>query len=105
MLNSLKLYLGLDLSDTAKDDLLYLLISMAQDTIKGECLITTVPEELNTAVIRIAAKNYNRYKMKSDGLTSQTQGGRSAQFTSELDEDIKRMLIPYKKIRGMNYVL
>lgn len=100
MLENLKIYLGI--SDTSQDNLLNLLINMAQNVIKSYCNYLpdeVLPVGLDNAVLQLAAVYYK--KRKNDGITSQTQGSRSVSFMNDLPEEIKVMCYPYRRIRLM----
>jgi hypothetical protein len=100
MLENLKLYLGI--SDTSQDNLLNLLISMAQNVIKSYCNYLpdeVLPTGLDNAILQLAATYYK--KRKNDGISSQTQGSRSVSFIQDLPEEIKIMCAPFRKIRLM----
>ncbi len=95
LIEKLKIYLGI--SNFMQDELLELLLSMAQDDIKGYCLLDTFPKSLENAAIKLAAYYYK--KRPIDGYSSQSQGSRSASAMNEIPIEIQNMIAPYRKIR------
>jgi hypothetical protein len=97
MLDSLKIYLGMDILDATKDNLLNLLLSMAQDDIIGHCLLDTFPTGLDNAAIKLAAVYYK--KRPNEGYSQQSQGSRSASISNQIPIEIQNMIASYRKIR------
>lgn len=94
MLNKLKLYLNIQ--NDNKDELLQLLIDMAQDAIKGYCNIAELDDSFNSAIIKLASYFYS--KRDSDGITQMSQGSRYKAMTNDIPADIKAML-PLPRVR------
>lgn len=92
LLQNLKIYLEIDLADTSKDELLNLLIGIAQDMIKQYCAIDVLDDTFNNAIILLAAYLYNM--RGKEGFNSVSQGARSVSLKHEIPDDIKAILPP-----------
>lgn len=79
MLDNLKLLLGIDLTDTDRDDLLKLIISNTTARLKILLGGIDPPEDLDHIIIDVAISRYNR--IGSEGLSSHTVEGESQSFT------------------------
>lgn len=85
MLDNLKLLLGIDLTDTDRDDLLKLIISNTTARLKIFLGGIDPPEDLDHIIIDVAISRYNR--IGSEGLSSHTVEGESQSFTeNDFDE-------------------
>ncbi|MDX8367854.1 phage head-tail connector protein [Cytobacillus sp. IB215665] len=98
MLSKLKIYLGIN--DDSQDDLLTLLLDMANDIIKAYCYcsdeeLATIPDYTK---IRIASALHK--KRRGEGLKARNQGSRSTQYDDILSDDIKLSLNQYRRVRG-----
>lgn len=95
MLENIKLRLGI--TDTAKDQLLTLLISDAKAFIE-DYTHAAYDEEKEAAVCeKIAVYFFNR--MGTEGLNSESFSGVSYSYTDEIPGDIKRQLNAFRKVR------
>lgn len=81
MLDKLKLLLGIAGNDIARDDLLSLLLDMAQVRLLLLIGTDTVPASLEHIVIDAALARFNR--IGSEGLTSHTVEGETQTFTDD----------------------
>lgn len=88
---SARLKTRLDLTGTDKDALLDELIISAEDSCKAYLGRESVPDGCETAVVCLAAVEYNRLGM--EGETSHSEGGVSV---DALPEDVKALLRPYR---------
>lgn len=79
MLDNLKLLLGIDLTDTDRDDLLKLIISNTTARLKILLGGIDPPEDLDHIILDVAISRYNR--IGSEGLSSHTVEGESQSFT------------------------
>lgn len=96
LLQNLKLYLEIDESDISKDNLLTLLIGMAQDIIKQYCNIDELDSTFDNAIVLLAAYLYSKHG--NDAYNSVSQGARSVSFAREIPDFIKAIL-PLPKVR------
>lgn len=81
MLAKLKLLLGIAADDTTRDDLLSLLINMAQGRLLLLIGADTVPVSLEHIVVDVALARFNR--IGSEGLTSHTVEGETQTFSDD----------------------
>lgn len=100
-LNQLKGRLGIELTDTSKDDDLLFALEDVEETIKGYCHITEIPEGLNTTVIRMARELYMNENLGSDSvalgsISSISEGDTSTSFRSSASEFKDSLLKDYK---------
>lgn len=94
LLVRLKTRLGL--TGTGKDALLSELLSDAADAACGYLGRPSLPDACESAVLRLAAVQYNRLGM--EGEASHAEGGVSVS-SDGLPADIKAMLRPYRTAR------
>lgn len=95
MLDKLKLLLGINANDATRDELLNLMLDMAQNRlllIIGEEIL---PASLGHIVVDVALARYNR--IGSEGLTSHTVEGETQTFTDDdfasYDDDIQAYMV------------
>lgn len=81
MIAKLKLLLGIATDDTTRDDLLNLLIEMAQGRLLLLIGADTLPVSLEHIVIDVALARFNR--IGSEGLTSHTVEGETQTFSDD----------------------
>ena len=98
-LERLKVRLGI-----AEDEQDSLLQAILED-VEGEILAFTNRSELTTAMnplqIKIAIIEYN--KQGSEGMASDSQGGKSQSWIDGLPSDVKTSLISFRKLRLATY--
>ena len=87
----------LDVSDTSKDDLLALLISMVQDEVSAYCNIDDIPAALDSIIVQIVVIKYNR--LGAEGVASQNFNGASESFIDLYPAPILSALNSYRKVR------
>ena len=96
-----KLKLRLGIVGTEQDNLLQAIL----DDVEGEMLAYTNRVELTIPMqslqIKIAIIEYN--KQGSEGLASDSQGGKSVSFFDGLPSDVKSSLIGFRKLRLTTY--
>ena len=95
MLDNIKLMLGI--SGTSKDDLINLLISLAQDEIKTYCNIEVIPETLNSTILQIVVIKYNQIGL--EGFASQNINGVSQAVLATYPKSIISSLQRYRKVK------
>lgn len=99
MLNNIKLLLGISPTDTDRDDLLKLIISMATKRLKSRLGGIEPPEELDHIITELAVIRYNR--IGSEGFTSQSEEGASLSFSDDdfapYEDDIQAYLNSQKE--------
>ncbi|MCG2218720.1 phage head-tail connector protein [Staphylococcus epidermidis] len=89
-LDNVKKRIGLD--DNKQDDQLQVII----DNVKNELLAMlptiedNVPEEIEFIVVEVATKRYNR--IGAEGMTSETQDGRSSSYEKGDFEEYNKIL-------------
>lgn len=81
MLAKLKILLGIDADDTTRDDLLNLMLDMAQSRLLLVIGEATLPASLEYIVVDVALARFNR--IGSEGLTSHTVEGETQTFTND----------------------
>lgn len=81
MLAKLKLLLGVANDDTSRDDLLSLLIDMAQGRLLLLIGAASVPASLEHIIIDVALARFNR--IGSEGLSSHTVEGETQTFSDD----------------------
>lgn len=111
-MEQLKLLLGI--TDTAKDELLNLILTETEDFIKGYCHVDEVPLKLNTLVPFMAADLY-RYKgygaeVQASEVKSITQGERTVQYNTvtrsdEVFASYYKRLNPFRRARVPSEVI
>ena len=92
MLRKIKLLLGIN----DEDDLLRLLIQMAEEEIKSFCHIEDT-DGLENVIIMMVVEKYN--KMGSEGIVSKSYSGVSETVNSDYSEPIMKILRANRRIR------
>ena len=93
-MENIKLLLGI--SDTSKDDLITLLISIAEDEIKAYCNIDDIPTALDNIVTQIVVIKYNR--IGQEGITSTKFNSVSESFSDSLPASVIKALNRYRHL-------
>ena len=94
MLEDMKILLGITSSE--RDELLELLLSMAQ----REAIQYTGNDDVSsmrTIIIKMAIYNYNR--LGTEGLASESYSGNSYSYETDYPESILRSLKSFRKLR------
>lgn len=96
-----KLKLRLGIADTSQDSLLQAIL----DDVEGQILAYTNRIEFTTPMyplqIKIAIIEYN--KQGSEGMASDSQGGKSQSWVDGLPQDVKTALTGFRKLRLATY--
>lgn len=96
-----KLKARLGITDTSQDALLQDIL----DDIETEMLYTTNRAEMlpamNSVQIKIAVIEYN--KQGSEGMSSDSQGGKSQSWVDGLPQDIKASVIGFRRLKVSKY--
>lgn len=95
MLNKIKLLLNI--SSTDKDELLALLIANAIEYAEGYMHRTDAVDVVSKAIIEMVIFDYNR--IGTEGLTSESLGGVSFNYSPSYPDNILNQLKAYRKIR------
>ena len=91
-----KLKLLLNISDTAQDNLLGLLLEKAGTYILNRTHRTELPIQLINLKIDMAVIDYNR--MGTEGDISRSEGGISQGFISDYPDSILKQMRPFVKV-------
>ena len=92
MLNKLKLLLNCE-----DDELLITLINLCKQEAYIYCNLEEYTDALDYIVIQMVIERYNR--IGSEGLTSQSSSGISAQYDSFYSKKVERMLNKHRKVK------
>lgn len=95
-LEMLKIRLGI--SDEARDGLLFLLLSEAQDAILDIIGREELPARLISVQVELAVIAYN--KQGAEGESARSEGGISRSFIDGLPDDLKQRLKNYPRKVG-----
>ncbi|MFL0194823.1 phage head-tail connector protein [Clostridium sp. WILCCON 0269] len=99
MLELMKLLLGIDSTDTSKDNILNHYLNVALKSILGYCNVTELSSDYNDTIV-----DYSIYLYKnrdSLGYKQKTEGERSITFESGIPENIRKALpLPKVKVGG-----
>lgn len=99
MLNNIKLMLGIATDDTARDDLLKLIVSSALARLRTLLGGVEPPESLDYIIVDVAVRRFNR--IGSEGMESHTVEGESVTFTDSdfagFEDDIQAFLDTQKE--------
>lgn len=93
MLENIKVYLGIDKSDTSKDELLNLIINNAKARLKILLGGIEPPLSLEHIVLEVSIIRYNR--IGSEGTQSHTVDGESISFVDDDFEQFKDEIQAY----------
>lgn len=96
MLDKIKVLLGLS-GDTAKDNLIEVLIEQAKEEAVNHCHLPEYIEALNSTVIKMVVQDYNR--LGNEGITSQGYSGVSESFVDGYSKDVIAALNKHRKVR------
>lgn len=98
-LERLKVRLGIN--DTSQDALLQCIL----DDVEGEMLTltnrTALLDSMNSLQVKIAIIEYN--KQGSEGMTSDSQGGKSQSWLDGMPQDVKTSLYGFRRLKVSNY--
>lgn len=97
MLEKVKILLGISSTDMGQDELLEVLIEMAQQEAVEYCHLKEYNEKLNPAVINMVIERYNR--MGSEGLASGSCSGISEAYIDGYSKNVYSLLNKCRKVR------
>ena len=96
MLDLMKLLLGIDSSDTAKDNILNHYLNKGRNIILGYCNIDSLDTKYDDTVTDFAICLYKNKDL--EGIESKTEGDKSVKVQTGIPENIKKAL-PLPKIK------
>lgn len=107
----IKRLLGLNESDNSKDTILEFILEDVEEIVKNYCNVPTIPEQLNSTILRMAIDMYKNESLGSEdialgsissiseGDTSVSYRSSASEFKESLLKDYKSQLNRYRKIR------
>ena len=95
MLDKIKILLNIQ--DDAQDELLSTLMGLCREEAYVYCNLPAYDEKLDFVVIQMVIERYNR--IGSEGTTSQSSSGVSADYDSFYNDKVVRLLNKYRKVK------
>jgi hypothetical protein len=95
MLDKIKILLNIQ--DDAQDELLSTLMGLCREEAYVYCTLSAYNEKLDFVVIQMVIERYNR--IGSEGTTSQSSSGVSADYDSFYSDKVVRLLNKYRKVK------
>lgn len=95
MLDKIKILLNIQ--DDAQDELLTTLMGLCREEAYIYCNLPAYSEKLDFVVIQMVIERYNR--IGSEGTTSQSSSGVSANYDSFYSDKVVRLLNKYRKVK------
>lgn len=95
MLDKIKILLNIQ--DDAQDELLSTLMGLSREEAYIYCNLLAYDEKLDFVVIQMVIERYNR--IGSEGTTSQSSSGVSANYDSFYSDKVVRLLNKYRKVK------
>lgn len=95
MLDKIKILLNIQ--DDAQDELLSTLMGLCREEAYVYCNLPAYDEKLDFVVIQMVIERYNR--IGSEGTTSQSSSGVSADYDSFYSDKVVRLLNKYRKVK------
>ena len=95
MLDKIKILLNIQ--DDAQDELLSALMGLCREEAYVYCNLPAYNEKLDFVVIQMVIERYNR--IGSEGTTSQSSSGVSADYDSFYSDKVVRLLNKYRKVK------
>lgn len=95
MLDKIKILLNIQ--DDAQDELLSTLMGLCREEAYVYCNLPAYDEKLDFVVIQMVIERYNR--IGSEGTTSQSSSGVSANYDSFYSDKVVRLLNKYRKVK------
>lgn len=95
MLDKIKILLNIQ--DDAQDELLSTLMGLCREEAYIYCNLLAYDEKLDFVVIQMVIERYNR--IGSEGATSQSSSGVSANYDSFYSDKVVRLLNKYRKVK------
>lgn len=96
-----KLKVRLDIADESQDALLQCILDDVESDMLACTNRTTLLDSMKSLQIKIAIIEYN--KQGSEGMASDSQGGKSQSWIDGLPQDIKTCLIGFRRLKVSNY--
>lgn len=100
-LERLKVRLGIAEADTSQNALLQCILDDVESDMLAFTNRTTLLDSMKSLQIKIAIIEYN--KQGSEGMSSDSQGGKSQSWIDGLPSDVKTSLIGFRKLRLATY--
>lgn len=95
MLDKIKILLNIQ--DDAQDELLSTLMGLCREEAYVYCNLPAYAEKLDFVVIQMVIERYNR--IGSEGTTSQSSSGASADYDSFYSDKVVRLLNKYRRVK------
>lgn len=107
----LKKLLGFSRENDSKDTILEFILEDVEEMVKNYCNVPTIPEQLNSTILRMAIDMYKNESLGSEdialgsissiseGDTSVSYRSSASEFKESLLKDYKSQLNRYRKIR------
>lgn len=107
----LKKLLGFSREDDSKDTILEFILEDVEEMVKNYCNVPTIPEQLNSTILRMAIDLYKNESLGSEdialgsissiseGDTSVSYRSSASEFKESLLKDYKSQLNRYRKLR------
>ncbi|HBF6312414.1 TPA: phage head-tail connector protein [Clostridioides difficile] len=107
----LKKLLGFSREDDSKDTMLEFILEDVEEMVKNYCNVPTIPEQLNSTILRMAIDMYKNESLGSEdialgsissiseGDTSVSYRSSASEFKESLLKDYKSQLNRYRKLR------
>ncbi|AUA23313.1 TPA: phage head-tail connector protein [Clostridioides difficile] len=107
----LKKLLGFSREDDSKDTILEFILEDVEEMVKNYCNVPTIPEQLNSTILRMAIDMYKNESLGSEdialgsissiseGDTSVSYRSSASEFKESLLKDYKSQLNRYRKLR------
>ncbi|WP_074116046.1 phage head-tail connector protein [Clostridioides difficile] len=107
----LKKLLGFSREEDSKDTILEFILEDVEEMVKNYCNVPTIPEQLNSTILRMAIDMYKNESLGSEdialgsissiseGDTSVSYRSSASEFKESLLKDYKSQLNRYRKIR------
>ena len=107
----LKKLLGFSREEDSKDTILEFILEDVEEMVKNYCNVPTIPEQLNSTILRMAIDMYKNESLGSEdialgsissiseGDTSVSYRSSASEFKESLLKDYKSQLNRYRKLR------
>ena len=97
MLDKIKILLGINSLDMEQNELLEVLIEMAQQEAVEYCHLEEYNEKLNPAVVYMVIERYNR--IGAEGLTSSSSSGISESYIDGYSKQVYSLLNRHRRVK------
>ncbi len=97
----LKKLLGFSREDDSKDTILEFILEDVEEMVKNYCNVPTIPEQLNSTILRMAIDMYKNESLGSEdialgSISSISEGDTSVSYRSSASEFKESLLKDYK---------